>query len=441
MVFGDGEWMDGSDEGSGLVWSEEEEEFEEPPGEEWQELRRRRFQDIAHHGSVNSVMMREVCGTSHRLGYESHHFFLPARSHHLPHALCERRIEGVERFNKIFAQVWLDQYSFVTGSKDNQLTLWDTSRNPHHDTKPTFRPLRLPRAVTPMPESSAGIHDVALSPDKRMLASGAENSNEMAIFDTTSWTAMFVCSGHKDWVFGCDWVSNDTLYSCGRDKTVMIWKVPPWDHDDHHDVGTVQVLAPSTVLLQGHADRVRALRYNARMGLVGTLGSDKRTVFWDVTNGDIVSRVETFDRDDLMCIAAEEDYGLFAVGGRDFVSIIDPRCRKILRNLKSPDSSMGVRSTCFRHNLLSMGGGMGRLAFFDLVADKFTLHPHMRDEEMLLKPYLRVSPGWMHGAHLDDELVESQAIYTHNWDPAGSKLFTGGGPLFLQVDGAFASVW
>ena len=60
--------------------------------------------------------------------------------HRRPHGMFERKLEPAQDFNKIFAQVWLDEERFVTGSKDNRLALWTSESE--------YTALDLPPAVT-----------------------------------------------------------------------------------------------------------------------------------------------------------------------------------------------------------------------------------------------------------------------------------------------------
>jgi hypothetical protein len=40
------------------------------------------------------------------------------------------------------------------------------------------------------------------------------NPNELAIFRTEDWKPMAICTGHSDWIFGADWVSEDVVFTC-----------------------------------------------------------------------------------------------------------------------------------------------------------------------------------------------------------------------------------
>ncbi len=204
-----------------------------------------------------------------------------------------------------------------------------------------------------------------------------------------------------------------------------MWRIPEEGAEEGR--GPAVVLAGAT--LKHHSDRVRALRHDARQGVAASLGSDRRLALWDPLSGQLLRSCATRDHEDLIALDADARHGLFAVGGRDYVSFFDRRVDGVLRSVQSCNRGMGVRSLCFRDNLLSVGGGLGRLSFFDLAAGKFR-----RFEEARSYRLLAGSPG-------AGQEEEPQAIYVHRWDDAGARLFVGGGPLLLQANGGHASLW
>jgi WD repeat-containing protein 40A len=179
-------------------------------------------------------------------------------------------------------------------------------------------------------------------------------------------------------------------------------------------------------------------------------GSDRRLALWDVHTGLLVRSTATLDREDLIALEADPVFGLVAVGGRDYVSFFDPRQDGIVFSEKSYNRSMGVRSLLFRGNLLSVGGGMGRLSFFDMVAGAWQRFESNRPYRVLARQLLAAA-GRQEEYQVEERKGKQplelnfffvcKAIYTHNWDLEGARLFVGGGPLLLQEDGAFASLW
>jgi WD40 repeat protein len=155
-----------------------------------------------------------------------------------------------------FAQVWLDRERFLTGSKDNRLMMWKVGEVGE---TVVCEQIALPASVRPDPAERGGIHALSMSPNATLLAVGSSNPCEVAVLETESWKCRTVCVGHGDWVFGAEWIDDDTLWTCSRDKTVKIWRIAADDASS--------VIAPGTTL-KHHADRVRAMKKIQRLGQV-----------------------------------------------------------------------------------------------------------------------------------------------------------------------------
>ena len=158
---------------------------------------------------------------------------------------------------------------------------------------------------------------------------------------------------------------------------------------------------------------------------MASLGSDRRVALWDAHSGSLAGSMQTRDHEDLVALESDERSSLFAVGGCAHVSFFDARASSALHNERLAGLEVGVRSMCFKNNMLVVGGGMGRISFFDLVAGKF-----MRFKE---RPFLSLDTRGRDSSDF--------AVYTVRYDDSGSRLFVAGGPLLLHASGAHASIW
>lgn len=165
---------------------------------------------------------------------------------------------------------------------------------------------------------------------------------------------------------------------------------------------------------------------------------------WDVANLDVITTVPLEDTNDLTCMSLQEDHDVVAVGSQYWITLIDRRSGVVINQIRSVDQEWGVRSLNFLgQKTISIGGGMGRLAFYDMCADKYRpIDKHSQ------QPYLTLGDGWI----AKDEMYRNylaqnhnqpvpNAVYTHCYDPTFTRLFVGGGPLLLGLKGAYAAFW
>mmetsp|Transcript_11432 Transcript_11432/g.51755 ORF Transcript_11432/g.51755 Transcript_11432/m.51755 type:complete len:600 (-) Transcript_11432:336-2135(-) len=73
---------------------------------------------------------------------------------------------------------------------------------------------------------NCGIHAVAINASRTRMATGAANPADAAVFSLPDVRPTALLTGHADWVFGLDWVTDNLLASGSRDGTVKLWTVP-----------------------------------------------------------------------------------------------------------------------------------------------------------------------------------------------------------------------
>jgi WD repeat-containing protein 40A len=187
---------------------------------------------------------------------------------------------------------------------------------------------------------------------------------------------------------------------------------------------------------------------------------------------------------------------LLAVGSQTHVTLVDSRqCvpvstwahTGILSSFPSIDEKMGVRSLVWQDHVVTIGGGYGRLSFYDtrkngylnLLPDddtdppthhhnmsyssptsisNYASHLHLNNNSAssplmngILSP--RPEPKYFHRTsmgYLDKDRTYHEhfrgvsvrnAIYTLCYDTDGGRLFAGGGPLQLGLKGNYAAIW
>ena len=133
-----------------------------------------------------------------------------------------------------------------------------------------------------------------------------------------------------------------------------------------------------------------------------------------------------------------------------------------------------MRSLQFNDHLISIGTGQGNLYFYDLKADRYLSKlEHSLSQINMAGPSTNYEPpawvlkttlGWLVSAvtkecnlvctrgvlQKKDETYRDffsgmpeppNAIYTHTYSPAKSKLFVAGGPLPLGLCGNYCALW
>lgn len=187
--------------------------------------------------------------------------------------------------------------------------------------------------------------------------------------------------------------------------------------------------------------KIRDIKANTITSQFATLRSDGVVSVWNEKFSELLE-VRLLDRNDVVCMDWEEKQNIIGVGSQSRLTLIDPRVGKITHSIPSLDDECGIRSLCINSFMVSVGGGKGRLSFLDLRTNRY-LHvnssPYAQE-----KCFYEISKGSIRcdviqGYSLFDE--QPTAIYTHQYDPSGTRIFTGGGPLLASMSGCYAALW
>ncbi|KAI8817311.1 WD40-repeat-containing domain protein [Fimicolochytrium jonesii] len=445
---------------------------------------------------------------------------LPGSFHHSPQHI------DTTGYDKIFAAEWLDDENVVVGTKCGKLVVCDVDKGRRVEI-PTVRDLQW---GTHSEESAgggsgSGIRCIAINPSRTLIAVGVGFPlGCVEIFSLPSFQVVGVLQGHEDLVFSLAWISDTCLATGSRDATIALWDVDC--NCDGHIQPTRRIVSPSsfgapysihtpTFRAQKHRDRVRDLHYSPTTHTLATLSTDGLLKLWDcrttatthslppTTTSTIILRY----RDELTCLAQDssQNTNLYAVGSAAKVSIIDPRINTVATAFDSCDDGWGVRSLLFKGEMVVVGGGKGRIAFWDARAAKYiswvespptsstsqqptaapndandnsseeeetlstpeshappsltrtpTLHPHRRLSTHLLTHLPANHTAWHttgEGYLLPNEVWRSHfrgyavknAPYVMRFAERGGvglgRLFVAGGPLQVNLEGSWAGVF
>jgi len=375
-----------------------------------------------HENLASFVVSREIHG-HHTLGSQSR--ALREIVDRLPPLLNSKNpvpFSGLKTSDKIFASCWLDSSTVALGTKDNKFFVWNVLNNSH-------KSIPIPELGSPVPADACGIHDIDVSPDKSRVVTGGRSPNDMAVFSTETMSPLCILQGHKDWIFASKFVDNEYLVSASRDTTVSLWRV--------QDQGDPALITP-LLTRREHSAKVRALEYHRSKKQVATLSVDGIIKIWDRSNMDVIASKVFPDLTETICMAVDETYDLLAIGHQLGVCMIDMREATKVMDIPSNNRNWGVRSVGFFHHLVTIGGGYGRLAFYDLRNKSFLYMPPFR------RDYAKTGEGWVDAAEslLHPSIHDVRhAIYTHKFDPLGSHLLVAGGPIMLGMKGCYAALW
>ncbi|KNC84016.1 hypothetical protein SARC_03750 [Sphaeroforma arctica JP610] len=210
-----------------------------------------------------------------------------------------------------------------------------------------------------------------------------------------------------------------------------------------------------------HTGKVRDLVTNTFE--MATLSADSCVKIWDPARLVPKATVRLQHCDELACMSpAAVDAGgiyhneaiyknVYAVGSQKHVSFVDPRAGLVVNSIESLDEGMGVRSLSVRGGVLTVGGGLGRLSFYDFSAQKYlSANEHWPQQSTTPASkqsslFLSTGPGWlMRNRVWETHFLGSEvrnAAYTHSYDESGARLLVAGGPPQLGLVGAYAGVW
>jgi hypothetical protein len=140
----------------------------------------------------------------------------------LPYLLNEHEFNLKDSsINKIFTSTWLDERRCLLGTKCNKLVVLDTYSGRYS----VQTPLKShPKSKNV--QNHCGIHSIAINPSRTLLATGAENVNDVAIYSLPDLEPVAVgYNAHSYWIFDMLWLNDDYLVSGSGDNGLALWRV------------------------------------------------------------------------------------------------------------------------------------------------------------------------------------------------------------------------
>lgn len=357
--------------------------------------------------------------------------------HILTHEMFKETPINLGNMNKVFCSQWLSDRQVVFGTKCNKLMVYDVQTH-----KLDQIPSLVSRRDSPNNcEQQCGIHSVQLNPSKTLLATGARNTCDIAVYRMP--TLDPVCVGenaHKDWVFDMCWLDDEFLVSGSRDTKLALWRITEDVLESKQDIPTHKNISPIAFKECRNAQKIRALTFNQDYREIAALSLNGYIHIWcAATFRQKISRKLPSSQENV-CMAVQES-GLYAIGCRSYTLLLDCRTLQAVKKVSSRYSGCGIRSASFQGDILTVGTGLGMLMFYDLRAGKYLESSINSSRTVVLKG----SKGYVFP---DEEYMDNiqnvkyvPAIYTHCYDSSGTRLFTAGGPLPATLTGNYAGLW
>ncbi|CAH0553660.1 unnamed protein product [Brassicogethes aeneus] len=357
--------------------------------------------------------------------------------HILNHEMFRETAVPLGNMNKVFCSQWLSERQVVFGTKCNKLMVYDVVTH-KLDQIPSLLSRRDPLGNE---QQQCGIHSVQINPSKTLLATGARNTCDIAVYRLP--TLDPICVGenaHRDWVFDMCWLDDEFLVSGSRDNKMALWRVTSDMLERKQDIPVHQHVSAISVKDCYNSQRVRGLTFNKSYREIAALSLNGFIHIWSAETFKQKFSKKLPSSQENVCLAVQ-DSGLYAIGCRSYTLLLDCRTLQAVKKVSSRYSGCGIRSASFQGDVLTVGTGIGMLMFYDLKAGKY-LESSINSSRTVV---LKASKGYVYpDEEYQDNIANIKyvpAIYTHCYDTSGTRLFTAGGPLPSTLTGNYAGLW
>ncbi|VVC36935.1 WD40/YVTN repeat-like-containing domain,WD40-repeat-containing domain,WD40 repeat,WD40 repeat [Cinara cedri] len=364
--------------------------------------------------------------------------------HILTNNILKEKSIPLKTMDKVFCSKWLSSKQIIFGTKCNKLMVYNVDS---HDLDQI--PLIKGR-IDDSENQLTGIHSLKINPCRSLLATGAYNSNEIAVYRLPTLDPIVLAEGaHKDWVFDIEWLDNEFFVSGSRDTNLALWQIQD-QYEEQYDIDgdliqpVTQFLSPKVIKSCRAAEKIRAIIFNKNLKEMATLSLNGYVHIWDVERFKQRFSRRLPSNQDNVCMSLKSDSSLYAIGCRPYALLLDSRMLQAVKKVYGRHSGCVIRSLSFQDNLMTIGTGVGAMLFYDVRAAKYLEISNANTSRVVV---LRTSQGYIWSDE-DDNIAESlrnvkytPAIYTHCYDFSGTRLFSAGGPLPSDMSGNYAGLW
>ncbi|CDI96711.1 DDB1 and CUL4 associated factor 12 [Echinococcus multilocularis] len=381
---------------------------------------------------LSSLTAREYDRKRRRVDFD-----VSTHSHRFPF-IWDGELVPIKYADKIFASQWLSNEEILIGTKCNHLGVVNLKTHKIYDIPLLEGSTRTTFFEEPC---GCGIHAIQKNTTGTLIATGGENVNDVGVYRLPDLSPLCVFEKrHKNCIFDLRWVQEETLASCSRDSCLALWRLP--EHDMHsspmisYDPGS-SINRPRPIsrhplistpvaftLSRTPDDRFRALEYLPTRNMLTVVSMSHYFYLYDLdslltsTSGNqqpfFKMPLLSSDKEAVALRRWPNNPHVVSLATHRSVLLFDIRCRSQIRRtipriVEPPASCRScVRSLNFSGNILSYGTSLGKVHFYDLVADKH-LGNHLDTETVSKKA---ASPPCTYGSYsdyLDDSLPDLAA--------------------------------
>ncbi|CAF1022076.1 unnamed protein product [Brachionus calyciflorus] len=209
----------------------------------------------------------------------------------------------------------------------------------------------------------------------------------------------------------------------------------------------IKYKTPTKVIKCKQSKRIRALAFNPKRNEIAAISMNAAFHYFDINRFEQKYTKKLSPLKENVCLTINNDYSMYAVGSASHVQLLDANNARAITYPIFIKKDIGVRSLHFRNNVVSIGTGIGTILFYDVRANKFLFQTN---ENSKIEDHLSLQStgGWImrnetyyENLSYTNGTDNSHAIYSHSYDPTGTKLLTVGGPLTINLYGHYAGVW